>query len=465
VGRILVVDDEAGIRDAITVLASTLGHRSAQAHDLEGALRLLTHDFFDVVITDLRLASGDEGLEVVRRARGREPAPEVILMTAYGTREKAQNAISLGASFYLEKGPHLATDLRVLINQAITKRQLEEENDRLRRELIQAHAVGGLIGKSPGMREVIDLIERVAPLKVTALILGESGTGKERVARALHLASGHRDGPFVPVNCGAVPETLIESELFGHVKGAFTGAERDKVGLIEAASGGTLFLDEIGELPLALQPKLLRVLQERKIKRVGAVDEVDVDVRVVAATNRELEIEAEQGRFREDLYFRLNVVRIDLPPLRQRTEDIPLLVQHFLRKYAREYDRPVQAVEADAMKRLLDYAFPGNVRQLENVIERGVALARGSTIGLDQLPKELRHVESRPTRVFEVRDGSEFPAEGVDLERLVQDFEVGLIHKALEAAGGVKTKAAELLGLSFRQFRYKLKKFDEKEEL
>ncbi|MGF1511550.1 MAG: sigma-54-dependent transcriptional regulator [Myxococcota bacterium] len=461
-GRILVVDDEAGIRDAIELLADSLGHRAVLASDVQTALGHLEKDNFDLVITDLRLASGDEGMTVVERARRLDPAPEVILMTAYGTREKAQTAISLGATFYLEKSPHLAGDLRVLIRQAITKRQLVEENDRLRRELIQASTVGGLLGKSSAMKEVIDIIERVAPVKVTTLICGESGTGKERVARALHLASGQRDGPFVPVNCGAVPEALIESELFGHAKGAFTGADQEKLGLFEAASGGTIFLDEIGELPLALQPKLLRVLQERKVKKVGALDETEVDVRVIAASNRDLETEADKGRFREDLYFRLNVVRIDLPALRQRTDDIPLLAQHFVRKYAREYDRPVQGVDPEAMKRILDYTFPGNVRELENAIERGVALARGSSITVEQLPKELRLSDSRPSRAVQVSgDGPAFPEEGIDLERVLHDFEFSLIRKALDRAGGVKTRAAELLGLTFRQFRYKLKKFED----
>jgi two-component system, NtrC family, response regulator PilR len=459
-GRVLVVDDEPGIREAIEALVAARGHAVVTARALGEGLDQLRKSSFDLVITDLRLSPTDDGMEVVRAARSADPPPEVIVMTAFGNREKAQSAVAEGASFYIEKGPHLATDLDVLVGHAVTKRQLQQENAQLRREIIQRNTVGGIIGRSDAMREVIDVVERVAELKVTVLITGESGTGKEMVARALHHASANASGPFVPVNCGAVPENLIESELFGHVAGAFTGADQDKPGLFEAARGGTLFLDEIGELPLALQPKLLRVLQERKVKKLGSVHETEVDVRLVAATNRDLEAEAEAGRFREDLYFRLNVVQIDLPPLRQRREDVTLLAQHFLHKYAREYGRPVVQLEPEAMQRILEYDFPGNVRQLENLIERGVALARGNTIGVEQLPKEVRAAESGPTRVFNVHDDSELPEEGVDLERLVRDFEQSLIRKALERSGGVKTKAAELLGLSFRQFRYKVSKFE-----
>jgi two-component system response regulator PilR (NtrC family) len=310
------------------------------------------------------------------------------------------------------------------------------------------------------MKEVFDLVERVAPTRANVLLAGESGTGKERIARAIHAHSGRSKGPFVPINCGAVPENLIESELFGHVKGAFTGADGAKPGLFEAARGGTLFLDEIGELPLALQPKLLRVLQERMIKPVGATAEIEVDVRVVAATNRDLEAEVRAGRFREDLFFRLNVLQIDIPPLRNRREDIPLLAQTFLEKYSTEYKRGVKAIEPDVMARLLSFSYPGNVRQLENIIERGVALSTLDVLGMAQLPRELQHAdEYTPRPVLTIEEDQPFPEQGVDLERLVESFELRLIRQALEAAGGVKTRAAELLGLSFRQFRYKLAKY------
>lgn len=463
-GRVLIVDDEPGIREAIETLIEGLGHRALAVSGLQPAIDALKRDHFDLVITDLRLSSTDDGTDVLKAARALDPPPEVIVMTAYGTREKAQSAVATGASFYLEKGPHLASDIRVLSSHAITKRALQAENERLRGKLLRSQGVGGIIGRSQAMREVLDLIERVGPLQVTALISGESGTGKERVARALHSVSRRRDEPFVPINCGAVPDSLIESELFGHTKGAFTGADASKPGLFEAASGGTIFLDEIGELPLPLQPKLLRVLQEHTIKKVGAVDETPIDVRVVAATNRDLEAEAEAGRFREDLFFRLNVVQIDLPPLRQRAEDIPLLARSFLEKYAAAFDRTVTDIAPEAMKRLLDFDFPGNVRQLENIVERGVALARGSTITEEVLPREVRQVESRPTPVLEVTDDVQLPDEGVDLERLLADFERRLIREALRKSDGVKTRAAELLGVSFRQFRYKLSKMDANKE-
>ncbi len=461
-GRVLVVDDEQSLRDVLEVLIASRGHRVQTAANVPDATKFIAMEDLDLVITDLRLEPGGDGLDVVRAARARPDPPEVIVMTAYGTREKAQQAIADGASFYLEKGPHLATDIEVLMSQAINKRRLQVDVESLRKVLGDRYGASGFAAKSPAFREVLELVERIAPLKATVLLTGESGTGKERVAKALHFGGVTRKGPFVPLNCGAIPENLIESELFGHVRGAFTGADTPKQGLFETARGGTIFLDEIGELPLALQPKLLRVLQERRMKPVGAVSELDVDVRVVAATNRDLEAEVRAGRFREDLYFRLNVLELHLPPLRQRREDIPLLVQQFVTKFAREYGRPVTGIAPEAMERLLAFAFPGNVRQLENIIERGVALSDAGLLTLAQLPKEMVAAEPAPARVMAVSGEQPFPDEGIDLERMVDDFEYRLIAQALERAQGVKTKAAELLGLSFRQFRYKLAKYERK---
>jgi two-component system response regulator PilR (NtrC family) len=352
--------------------------------------------------------------------------------------------------------------MSVLVAHAIGKRTVEIENAALKRQLRSRSSLDGIVGKSPAMREVFELVGRIAPTRANVLIVGESGTGKERIARSIHFVSEQKDGPFVPLNCGAIPENLIESELFGHKRGAFTGADADKVGLFEAARGGTIFLDEIGELPLALQPKLLRVLQERKVKPVGAVAEIEFDARVIAATNRDLEAEVKAGRFREDLYFRLNVLQLDLPPLRERVEDIPLLAHTFLEKYSKEYRRPVERIDPAAMERLLAFRFPGNVRQLENIIERAVALASGDTLGEGHLPKALQDTTSGdlPPRAAVVPPDSPFPEEGIDLDAAVEDFEWALIARAMERASGVKTRAAELLGLSFRQFRYKLAKHE-----
>lgn len=463
-GRVLVVDDEQSLRDVLEVIISSKGHRVFTARSVDEARKIVGAEDLDLVITDLRLEPRGDGIDVVRASRERPQPPEVIVMTAFGTREKALEAQKVGALFYLEKGPHLATDIGVLVDHAIEKRKLQIENESLRQVLVGRFRLEGIVGKSPAMKEVFDLVERVAPTKANVLLSGESGTGKERIARAIHFHSERRDGPFVPLNCGAVPENLIESELFGHVKGAFTGAETAKTGLFEAARGGTIFLDEIGELPMSLQPKLLRVLQERMIKPVGAVSELAVDARVVAATNKDLEAEVRAGRFREDLFFRLNVLQIDLPPLRSRREDIPLLAQTFLERYSKEYHRQVSSIDPEAMGKLLAFRYPGNVRQLENIIERGVALATGKVLTVAQLPREVVADDSMPRRSAPPPDASgTFPDEGIDLERTVESYEYSLIRQALEKAGGVKTRAAELLGVSFRQFRYKLAKYGGKE--
>ncbi len=464
-GRVLVVDDEQGLRDALEVLVSSRGHQALVADGVDAAKRILQREHLDLVITDLRLEPGGDGMEIVRSAQRCDDRPQVIVMTAYGTREKAQRAVAEGASFYLEKGPHLAGDIDVLMRQAINTRRLQEENAQLRQALTERHSQLGLIGKSKAMLEVMELIERLAPAPGTVLVSGESGTGKERVARALHFAGPVASGPFVPLNCGAVPDNLLEAELFGYVKGAFTGADADKPGLFQAASGGTIFLDEVAELPLALQPKLLRVLQEHRFKRVGAIEEQSTDARVIAATNRDLEAEVRAGRFREDLFFRLNVLPIEIPPLRERREDIPILAVSFLQRFSRDYRREVSQISPDAMNHLLNYHFPGNVRQLENIIERGVALVTGAQLTAAQLPKEVVQAEQPARRrTGSVTANEPFPAEGVDLDRLVEDFEYHWIGRALDAADGVKTRAAELLGLTFRQFRYKLSKYERRRQ-
>jgi transcriptional regulator with GAF, ATPase, and Fis domain len=361
-----------------------------------------------------------------------------------------------------------AAQAGLLIENALVVDGLRARNDALAVAL-EERAFGEIIGASAAMQEVFKTVSRLAPSDISVLVLGETGTGKELIAHELHRRSPRASGPFVAINVAAIPENLLESELFGHVRGAFTGADREHTGLFVAAKGGTVFLDEIGELPLALQPKLLRVLQERRAKPVGATQELDVDARVVAATNRDLESEVRAGRFREDLFFRLNVLQIDLPPLRARRDDIPILVQTFLEKFAREYKSEVVQLSPAALAKLLTFRFPGNVRQLENVIERCVALSRGGEVGVDALPREIRDLDEErqtpaPAVVSSAGSPAAFPSAGVDLERAVEALEVRLITQALETAGGVKTRAAELLGLSFRQFRYKFAKYADRLE-
>ena len=459
-GRVLVVDDERSLRDVLEVLISSKGHAVTTAANVDEAQTCIRKDDFDLVITDLRLEPGGDGMDVVRAARDVSDCPEVIVMTAFGTREKALEAQAKGALFYLEKGPHLAAEMQVLVAHAIEKRALKIENEQLKIVLSGPHRLGGIVGKSASMQEVFDVVERIAPTRANILLVGESGTGKERLARIIHKKSTHSNGKFIPLNCGAIPENLIEAELFGYVKGAFTGADTDRRGLFQSAENGTIFLDEIGEMPLSLQPKLLRALQERKTKPVGGVEEQEFTARVIAATNRDLEAEIKAGRFREDLYFRLNVVELIVPPLRTRSEDIPLLANSFLQHYAAEYQRDVGSIAPEAMDLLLSFSYPGNVRQLENIIERAVALCIGNELTSDHLPKALRiDDEARPTRVLKVGQQVNFPDSGIDLDALIEDFEAKLIREALSKSGGVKTKAAELLGLSFRQFRYKLSKY------
>jgi two-component system response regulator PilR (NtrC family) len=375
--------------------------------------------------------------------------PEVILVTAYASADSAIAAMKQGAYDYLTK-PFQVDEINAVISRALEKKALVEENLALREQVAGRVRLASLLGKSRAMQKVFELIAKIHSAKTSVLITGESGTGKELVARALHSEGNRAKKPFVAVNCGAIPEELMESELFGHKKGAFTGAIADKPGLFQEADGGTLFLDEIGELSLGLQVKLLRALQERKVKAVGATDELEVDVRVLAATNRDLEAEVARGAFRADLYYRLNVIEVRLPPLRQRREDIPLLAEHFLRRFGIEHGREVR-LSAEAMRKLERYDFPGNVRELENVLERAVALTSSPVIGTSDLPDE------KPNRPA-VEVPAQFPAEGVDLERLVSDYEREWVSRALEQAGGVRKRAAQLLGISFRSLRYRLAK-------
>ena len=447
--RILVVDDERSMQEFLEIFFRNEGYEVVTAGDVQSARLHLEGDDFDVVITDIKMPDGS-GLDLLHAANDLSPETMVIMITAFASTETAIAAMKQGAYDYITK-PFKVDEIRIVVEKALEKKLLTRENRRLRSELRSQVRDRKMVGNSSVMQRVYELISQVANTKANVVITGESGTGKEMVARAIH-EGGERSGqPFVVVNCAAIPENLLESELFGHVKGAFTGAVQNKTGLFEAASGGTLFLDEVGELPLPLQVKLLRAIQEKSFRRVGGTRDQSADVRIVAATNRRLGEDVKAGRFREDLYYRLNVIEIPLPPLRERPDDVALLVGHFIEKYARELGREVKGCSEEAMQKLLRYRFPGNVRELENVIERAVALSHDTTIRLESLPPALLSppLPGRTTRI---------PPEGVNLDSLMEEYERSLLLEALIPARGVKKKAAQLLGISFRSFRYRLEK-------
>jgi len=391
------------------------------------------------------------GLDVVTVAKQVSTDTEVIVMTAHSTVETAIDAMKRGAYDFVTK-PFATSELRALVAKAFEKRALVEENARLRAQ-VDRQQPKDLLGRSAAMQRILDLVQRVASGRSTVLITGESGTGKERIARFLHESSDRKDKPFRVVNCGAIPESLVESELFGHEKGAFTGATSRKLGFFREADGGTVLLDEIGELPLAMQVKLLRVLQERKVRGIGEADESSVDVRVLAATNRNVEEDVKANKFRQDLYYRLNVIRLEVPPLRDRREDVPELARYFLESCAREHDKAARAISPDALRALDGYSFPGNVRELENIIERAVALAVGPIIGLGDLPQEVSGAAARTTPAL-----LDLPEQGCDIDAVISEVERRLILQALERSGGVRTAAAKTLGITLRSLRYRMQK-------
>jgi two-component system response regulator PilR (NtrC family) len=453
VGSVLVVDDERSMREFLAIFLKRAGHQVAvAASGKEGLERLMTAAP-DVLITDLKMPGSVGGLELLAAVKEQRLETEVIVVTAYASPDTAIAAMRQGAYDYLTK-PFKLDDVNAVLSRAMEKRALVLANAALREQVSGRYRLGSLLGKSPAMQRLFELIGKIQSTRTSVLITGESGTGKELVARALHSEGVRADKPFVAVNCGAIPDELMESELFGHVKGAFTGAVSDKPGLFHEAEGGTLFLDEIGELSLGMQVKLLRVLQERTVKPVGGTQESDIDVRIIAATNRELEAEVSRGAFRSDLYYRLNVIELRLPPLRQRREDIPLLIEHFLRRFSTEQGRPGLHLTPEALRALQDYDYPGNVRELENLIERAVTLSSGKEIGVESLPV-LRTAPALGTREADVLA---IPEEGIDLDRLLHDYERRLIERALEQTGGVRKRAAQILGITFRSLRYRLAK-------
>lgn len=451
--EILIVDDEPSLRDMLALALEERGHGVHEAEGVRAARALMAERVFDLVLSDLRMPDGS-GLEVLEYARGRDASTQVILMTGYASADTAVEAMKLGALDYVTKPFKSMNALLAQVDKAIEVRRLARDNMHLRQQLSARTGLGGLVGRSDAMKRLYELVTRIAPTRTTVLVTGESGTGKELLARAIHDASDRAAGPFVPVNCGAIPEALIESEFFGHVKGAFTGAQQARDGLFRAAHGGTIFLDEVGELPLSMQVRLLRVLQEKRVKRVGAEREDELDCRIVAATNRDLKAEVAAGTFREDLYYRLNVIELQLPALRERREDIPLLAQHFLNRYCEELGKPLQGIEREAMQALLRHPFHGNVRELENLIERAVTLEVENRITLHSFPREMQSDEAANPPDAPLA----LPPEGLDLDGALASVERNLLRQALERTKGNRTEAARLLGISFRSMRYRLAK-------
>lgn len=457
IAEVLVVDDEPGLRDVLSVTLRRQGMQVTTAAGVRQAKAAIEQKEqpFALVLTDLVMPDGS-GLDVLQVARDRSEHTQVIVITAFSTVESAIEAMRLGAYDFVTK-PFSPAEIAELCNKALEKSLIVAENRELRAHLASLIPDGNpeenLFGADPAMRRVETLVRKAASTRTTVLITGESGTGKERTARMLHELSNRAAGPFRVINCGALPEALMESELFGHQKGAFTGAATETLGLLRDADGGTLLLDEVGELPLSLQVKLLRVLQERKVRPVGATTEIEVDVRILAATNRDVEADVEAGRFRQDLYYRLNVIRVELPPLRERKRDVLTLAKRITKKFADDFDKPIDGIAPEAMRAIEAYRFPGNIRELENMVERAVALTAGRRIELDDLPDV---VSGR--RVMGLDTGPDLPDEGCNLDEVLEATERRFLQQALTRTDGVRKSAAKLLGISFRSMRYRLAK-------
>jgi len=459
--KILLVDDEPSIRQLLSYRLRKEGYEVVLAENGREAIAVLERGGIDLLVSDIRMPDMN-GVEVLRAAKALDPDILGVMITAYASKETSIEALRLGASNYVEKGaPEFPSEVVEVVGHALEQRKirqerraLQQENVLLKRTLGASHQFCNIIGRSSPMVNVFKLIETVAPTTSTILVTGESGTGKELVARAIHYNSPRRERPFVALNCGALPETLLESELFGHMRGAFTGAANNKKGLIEVAERGTVFLDEIAEMTPMVQVKLLRVLQERRFRRLGGLDEVEADIRIIAATNQDLGQLVADGDFREDLFYRINVIPIHLPPLRERREDILLLAEHFLRRYCEQMGKKLAGISGEAARLLEGYHWPGNIRELENVIERAVALESSPVILPDTLSPVLRGLSTRPAPVIDL------PESGFNLEAHVQELERGYLAEALRRSGGVQSKAADILGMTFRSFRYYAKKYN-----
>ena len=455
--KILVVDDEQSMREFLEIMLKKEEYKVSLASNGEEVLKLLERDIFDLVLLDVRMPKMD-GIAVLKKIKALASETIVIMITAYASHDTAVKAMKEGAYDYITK-PFKIDEIKLIIKNALEKKNLQKENSLLKQAVRDRYHFDNIIGQSPRMLALYDLLEKVSPTKTNILVTGESGTGKELVAKAIHYNSPRKDRPFVTLNCGAIPESLIESELFGHMKGAFTDAIATKKGLFEVADEGTLFLDEISELPLLMQVKLLRVLQDREFKRVGGTEDLRVDVRIIAATNKDLEEAVREKRFREDLFYRLNVIQIKLPPLRERTDDVPRLTLHFLKKFSAELNKPISSVSPEALRLLQDYAYPGNVRELQNIIERAVALETSRELTAQNLRSYLDdHLQMKKAGL-----DLDIPTEG--LEKFVEEIERTLLVKALDRTHGIKKKAAELLGINFRSMRYRLEKYGLNQEM
>ncbi len=454
--HILVVDDEKSICELLEITFRKEGHRVEVANSVEAARRKLESQIFDIIISDIRMP-GENGVDLLKFAKEIAPGSFFVLMTALPALDTAIAALNSGADRYVIKDHNHIDQLRRAVQEVTENLRWKKEAGYLRRELRRLTGLDNIIGQSPKMRAIFELIQTIAPQSSRVLITGESGTGKELVARAIHENSLRSQTPFITINCGAFPETLLESELFGYMKGAFTGANENRQGLFQAAHGGTLFMDEIGNMSLTMQVKLYRVLQEGKVRPVGSNEESDVDVRIIAATNKDFEKEIAEGRFREDLYYRLSVIPIQVPALRERREDIPLLARHFLERFRKSMEKAIEGITPEAMGKLEAYEWPGNVRELENTMERAVALETGREISPRGLPERILGYGTA-SGPLNGAPGMEFPAEGVDFEKVVAATERRYLQAALEKAEGVRTRASELLNITYRSFRHYAKK-------
>lgn len=462
--HLLVVDDERSICELLEITFRKEGHRVEIANNAEAARRRIGSQIYDIIISDIHMPDSS-GVELLKFTRETSPSTLFILITGVPTLETAIAAVNSGADRYVVKDHNLIDQLRKAVAQVSETLALKKEAKILKRELRRLTGDENFIGHSPKMRAIFELIQTVGPQQSRVMITGESGTGKELVARAIHQHSARSEAPFITIDCGAFPETLLESELFGYVKGAFTGANENRQGLFMAANGGTLFMDEIGNMPISMQVKLYRVLQEGKVRPLGSTEEIDVDVRVIGATNKDLEKEIAEGRFREDLFYRLSVIPVQLPPLRDRREDIPTLCRRFLERFRQSMNKAIEGIEPEAMRLLEEYDWPGNVRELENTIERCVALESGKQISSGVLPDKIYRAAQAVAIAASAtsagnHNGSLIPDTGLDLEKHIQEMEKGYLLEALKMTDGVGTRAAELLRMSYRSFRHYSKKYN-----